>query len=106
MGDLVSEKIKRVFGVSDALESLAYNKKWTLENEDFSTLQWFEEDSEPPTEEQVNQEIVKLSQQESERSQAEKNAEIERQKAIESATEKLSKIGLSLEEIQAVIGIR
>ena len=47
-----------------------------------------------------------LAQQEAERLQAEQQAEIDRQNAIETATAKLAKIGLSIEEIQAVIGIK
>jgi hypothetical protein len=47
-----------------------------------------------------------LAQQEAERLQAEQQSEIDRQNAIETATAKLAKIGLSIEEIQAVIGIK
>jgi hypothetical protein len=47
-----------------------------------------------------------LAQQEAERLQAQQQAEIDKQNAIETATAKLAKIGLSIEEIQAVIGIK
>lgn len=47
-----------------------------------------------------------LAQQEAERLLAEQQAELDRQNAIKSAAEKLEKIGLTVNEIQAVIGIK
>ena len=75
------------FGVSEAMESLAGGKTWMLENDDYDTLQWFEEDSVPPTKEEVEQEIIALYKKaeiaRAQKEQDEKEKEMAKQSAIE-----------------------
>jgi transposase len=93
------------FGVSEAMESLARGKSWMLEDDDYETLQWFEKDSNPPTKEEVEEEILNLYQQAEEiklqKAQEQKNKEV----AQKSAIDKLSNLGLTEEEAKAIIGL-
>jgi hypothetical protein len=47
--------------VTDALLSLAPGAQWLINDEDYSTLQWFSTDIAQPTEQQVNDEIINLN---------------------------------------------
>lgn len=98
------ENLDFQIGVSEAMESLARAKNWMLENDDYETLQWFETESEPPTYEQVQAEILRLRD-ERETKLFQEKQEIEMAAlARESAFAKLSKLGLTEDEIKAVIG--
>lgn len=93
------------FGVSEALESLARGKNWMLENDDFATLQWFEEASEPPTLAEVELEIIRLHKEYDTRILLEEEQATKSKIARNSAIEKLAALGLTEEEARAIIGI-
>lgn len=93
------------FGVSEAMESLASGKSWMLEDDDYDTLQWFEEDSLPPTKEEVEQEIVALYQKAEIARAQRKQEELEKEMTKQSAIEKLAKLGLTAEEAKAIVGL-
>jgi hypothetical protein len=93
------------FGVSEAMESLARGKSWMLEDDDYETLQWFEEDTNPPTFEEIQHEITRLHN-EYDQKVIEQEQELENAKnARESAIQKLSALGLNEEELKAIIGL-
>lgn len=95
----------KTINIADALHSLAPGSSWKYNDEDYSTLEWFSEDMTMPSESDVLAEIERL-QREYELEQ-EKIAKVEADKeaAKQSAIAKLSKFGLTTNEINAVIGI-
>lgn len=93
------------FGVSEALESLARGKNWMLENDDFATLQWFEETCEPPTLAEVEAEIIRLHEEYDTKILREEEQATKSKIARDSAIKKLSALGLTEEEAKALIGI-
>ena len=82
----------------DALISLRPNVKWSMHNMDYSTIQWLEAIQTPPTEEELNSEVIRLQAAEAAAQQA---AETHKQNAIS----KLSALGLSADEI-AALGVK
>lgn len=52
--------MKIEFDYVDALESLFPNNNWSIVGNDYSSLQWFDEDVVPPSEETLKEEIEKL----------------------------------------------
>lgn len=54
--------IKRPIGIVDALQSLVPNSKWTVGNNNYKELCWLDEEKSCPSEEEIEQEIIKLQQ--------------------------------------------
>ena len=46
--------------VTDALRSLTPTAQWTIQGEDYATIQWFSSDIVQPTQQEVNDEIINL----------------------------------------------
>ena len=53
----------RPLDIADALNSLAPGAVWSVENEDYSTLEWQSEDITKPSLEEVEAEIIRLQEQ-------------------------------------------
>jgi hypothetical protein len=50
----------KTFGLSEALVSLALGSEWTLFGDDYSGLNWSDEERDKPTEEECTAEIARL----------------------------------------------
>ena len=94
----------KVFGIADALHSLAPMALWKYNDEDFSSLVWLSSDIEQPTEDAVLVEISRLQAEYDARQEAIAQQELDREAAKQSALAKLAKLGLTEEEAKAVIG--
>jgi len=46
--------------VSDALSALTPTAQWSIQGDDYNTIQWFSPDIVQPTQQEVNDEIVRL----------------------------------------------
>jgi tRNA A37 N6-isopentenylltransferase MiaA len=51
---------EKLFGVSDALLSLAPGAQWVLAGDDLSGLQWLDENTTAPLEEDIHAEVLRL----------------------------------------------
>ena len=49
------------YRISDALQSLRPGAQWSIDNNEYSTLNWLDESQTKPTEEEVNAKIVELT---------------------------------------------
>ena len=96
---------RRTADLAMALQSLAPGSEWFYENDDYSTIEWFNEDIEQPTQEAVEAEIIRLQEELDAQILAEEEATAAREAAKESALAKLAKLGLTEEEAKAVIGL-
>ena len=52
--------MNRIFGLTDAIISLAPGAQWTLTGDDYAGLDWLDEDQTQPTEEECIAEAAKL----------------------------------------------
>lgn len=52
--------IRPKFGVPEALTNLRPNAKWTVNNNDYSTIKWLDYSITKPSKEEVDQEIIRL----------------------------------------------
>ena len=95
----------RVFGLVDALLSLTPLAVWSFEEETYESLKWQDEAIPKPSKEEVEAEIVRLTEQAELDRIAAIEAEEAKQAAKESALAKLAKLGLTEEEARAVIGM-
>lgn len=80
-----------------AIKSLRPNVEWSMNDDDVENIIWHTEGVEPLTEKEVQDEIIRLE-------QVEKEKQDNIITAKESALNKLSALGLSEEEIKALIG--
>ena len=80
-----------------AVASLRPNVEWSMNGDDVANITWHTPDVEPLTTAQVEAEVLRLE-------QAAVDAEAERVAARESAVAKLSALGLSEVEINAMMG--
>ena len=83
--------------IVNALISLRPTSSWEMQNpEDYSTIKWFD-NTVPPTKEEVDAEVIRLQ-----------SVEVAAQQAAEThkanAISKLTALGLSTDEINALIG--
>lgn len=83
---------------ANAINSLCPGAQWKMENNDIENIEWFSDDIEMPSADQIIAEKERL---ELIQLEEKNNQEILRQSAIE----KLSKLGLTQEEAKAIIGI-
>jgi hypothetical protein len=83
--------------VSQAVISLRPGIEWTMNGDDVEGIIWHTPNVEPLTTEEVQQEIIRL--------QEEQEAQIAAKKAAkQSAMQKLAALGLNEEEVSAIIG--
>lgn len=52
--------MNKIFGITDALQSLAPGAEWSLTGNHYEGLVWFSDDRVQPTPEEVNDEIIRL----------------------------------------------
>jgi hypothetical protein len=52
--------MRRIFGITDAILSLAPNTQWVLSGDEFEGLDWQSDPALKPTLEQIEEEIVRL----------------------------------------------
>jgi tRNA A37 N6-isopentenylltransferase MiaA len=52
--------MEKVFGIVDALQTLAPGAEWVLTGDQYSGLQWLSQDIEQPTEETLLDEVARL----------------------------------------------
>jgi 5'-3' exonuclease len=81
----------------DALLSLRPGASWVVENGDLDNINWMS-DQPQPTKEEIEQELERLF-------LSQQQVIIDKDLAIQSALEKLSKLGLTEEEAKAIVGI-
>ena len=86
--------------IGKALLSIVPGAKWTLRGDSYADLEWHDETIPKPTEAEVDAGIADLPNQEA-RVEAEKQAKIE---IKNSALAKLAALGLTQDEIKALIG--
>jgi hypothetical protein len=79
-----------------AIKSLRPNVEWSMNDDDVENIIWHTEGVEPLTEKEVQDEIIRLE-------QVEKQKQDNTIAAKESALNKLSALGLTEEEIKALI---
>lgn len=91
--------------IVNALMSLVPDTPWAVEGDDYSTIQWFNDEVKKPTKKAVEAEIARLAQVAADEEAAKLAAEEAKQAALESAKVKLAKLGLTAEEAAAVIGL-
>lgn len=96
--------MKKIFGIANALHSLAPGATWKYTDEDYSTIEWLSEDIEQPSESSVILEIERLQKEYDLEQEAIAKAELDKEFAKESALKKLAKLGLTEDEARAVIG--
>lgn len=94
----------RPIGVIEALKSLAPGASWEYLH-DTDTLNWFSDDIEKPTKDEIEAEILRLTEVAEAEEAARVEAEAAREQAKQSALAKLALLGLTEEEAKAVIGI-
>ena len=87
--------MKNIPTIIEALIFLRPGAKWGMANKDYSTLEWFEEDQEPPTLEELENEIVRLQ------NQMELDEKLQ-EATKQSALNKLMALGLTEEEALAL----
>lgn len=93
-----------IYGMVQALNSLHPDAQWAFEVEEYDSLQWFSKDIEKPTEQQIADEIERLTQEALQAEQDAIAAEEAIQAARESAKRKLAALGLTEDEVLALIG--
>ena len=79
-----------------ALYNLNTGAQWTLRGDTYADLEWHDEHIPKPTEEEINQAIADLPRMESQRQEKQASAK-------ESALAKLAKLGLTEDEVKALI---
>jgi hypothetical protein len=94
-----------VYGISQALQSLAPGATWKYNDEDYLTIEWLSDDIKKPSLKQVEKEISRLQELHDMQQQEIANAESAKQAARESALVKLAKYGMTEEEARAVVGL-
>lgn len=50
----------KTFNIPEAIQSLRPNAQWVLQGIEYSGLEWLSDDVTKPTEEEINQEIIRL----------------------------------------------
>jgi hypothetical protein len=83
--------------ITHAIQSLRPDAEWHLDGDKLENIIWHTPNVEPLTEAEVQAEIVRLEQAQEAEQQA-------KEAAKESAITKLSALGLSDEEVKAIIG--
>ena len=83
--------------LAQAIHNLSEGAEFTFQEQDYSTVNWVKLDGAAPTQEQINAEIVKIKAEEKDAVKA-KNA------AKTSALAKLAALGLTLDEVTAILG--
>lgn len=91
--------------IAHALHSLAPGSSWKYNDEDYSTIEWFSDDITMPSELDVLAEIERLQKQHELEQEAIAKVASDKEVVRQSAINKLSKFGLTIDEINAVIGI-
>lgn len=95
--------MSKFFGIGEALVSLCPDALWEYYDEDYSTLVWNTPEIEQPTKKQVETEISKLTAQwEKDVIAAEESKQAEAAVRA-SALEKLAKLGLTEDEVKAIV---
>jgi hypothetical protein len=83
--------------IIDAIQSLRPGVEWTMSGDDVEGITWHTPNVEPLTTAEVEQEIIRL--------QEEQEAQIAAKAAAkQSAMQKLAALGLNEEEVSAIIG--
>lgn len=83
-------------GYGNAIASLSPDAMWTIENEDLSRIIWYS--GVRPTDKEIEDELIRLQSIRDEQTIAIENARI-------SGLKKLAKLGLTEDEVKAVIGL-
>lgn len=83
--------------IGQAISNLSPNAKWRLEGNDYDNIEWFSDDIQKPTKEQVIAESTRLEEEAA-------NAEQVKINAKTSALSKLAALGLTENEIKALTG--
>lgn len=91
--------------IVDALMSLVPDTPWAVEGDDYSTIVWLNEDAEKPIEQAIELEIARQKEELELARIAKEEAEMAKQAAKASALAKLSALGLTPEEVEAIIGV-
>lgn len=82
---------------AEAVVSLRPNVEWTMNGDDVENIIWHTPNVQPLTKAEVDAEVARL--------EAEAVAEVERKAAAkESAVAKLAALGLSVDEVEAILG--
>lgn len=81
------------YKMSQALYALRPKSEWALSNDDYASLQWFDEDSQPPSLKEVQDKIKELD--ELKANEPQRKAE---------AAAKLAALGLTLDDLK-VLGL-
>jgi len=83
--------------IVQALLNISNGAQWTLRGDTYADLEWHDEAMPKPTEEEVNQAVADLPRIESQKQQKQASAK-------ESALAKLASLGLTQDEVKALIG--
>jgi DNA polymerase III delta prime subunit len=94
----------RIATIVDALHLLTPGASWEY-NFDTEELTWFSEDIDQPTQEELQDEIIKLQEEYRIEHEAEEQKKTEANLVRQSAIQKLSVLGLTEEEAKAIIGL-
>jgi hypothetical protein len=94
----------RVATIIDALQSLAPGASWEY-NFDTEELTWFSENIDQPTQEALQDEIIKLQEKYEIEHEAQEQKKTDDELVRQSAIQKLSLLGLTEKEAKAIIGI-
>ena len=82
---------------AQAIASLRPNTQWVMRNNNVESIEWITDDVQPLTKAEVDAEVARL--------EAEAVAVVERKAAAkESAVAKLAALGLSVDEVEAILG--
>lgn len=95
----------RPITIVDALASLAPGEGWVIIDEDYDTIQWNRSDMKMPTKKELDLEVERLAIEREKEILDSSMAELKKQENIKSAIAKLSRLGLTVDEAKAVIGI-
>lgn len=87
----------RILEHGDAIVSLAPEAQWVMEDNDLSKLEWLSEGIERPTDAAIEAELVRLQ-------ELREAQELSKAEAKASAHAKLEALGLTQEEVVALIG--
>lgn len=100
---------EKIFTVIDAIHSLAPGAVWVVRGQDgqlgdYSGLEWHSDDIDKPSEEDVYAEILRLESLHRQELIAAEEQQKQVEQARQSAIDKLAKLGLTEQEVRAVIG--
>lgn len=91
--------------IVEALLSLMPVASFSVEGDGYDTIVWIDDSHIKPTEQEVEAEIIRLRENAAAEEIARVEQELAKQNAKASALAKLSALGLTPEEIEAIIGV-